>query len=320
MNYLIVLIFCLLTVILYIPTIRILYWLRLQDRSTKRLDTEGNQTPIFSSLKATKDGTPTGGGVLIVLTSILGLMTMPVSFASQIIVSSLLLFGSIGLLDDLKRIGYKNAKLLGLGFKTKLILQMVAAFFLSSLLVSNTSSITILPGVIFTNQLGLFLLFVLLIIFMANAFNITDGVDGLSIGLFIILMIGFSAVPFVSQDILPAISILLGTSLAYLYFNIPPARILMGDTGSLGLGAVIPVLFILTDKLYLLPIFGGAFIFEAFTSLVQLSSKRFLKRKVFPIAPFHHLLEWRGWTESKVTMRLWWAGIVLALCALTVVS
>lgn len=163
-------------------------------------------------------------------------------------------------------------------------------------------------------------LFVLVIISTANAVNITDGVDGLAGGLLISAYGAFGAIAILQGNI--GISIfcitVCGALLAYLWFNIPPARFQMGDVGSFALGTSLGVVAMLTDTLILLPLIGFVFVVEAGSSLVQITSKKFLKRKVFTAAPIHHHLEAGGWEKTKVTMRFWVVGQVCAVAGIVV--
>lgn len=158
-------------------------------------------------------------------------------------------------------------------------------------------------------------LFMFLTISTANAVNITDGLDGLAGGLVAITFLAFAGIALTQGHLALAAfcGTVVGATLAYTWFNIYPARFFMGDTGSLALGATLGVVTALTQTEILLPIIGGVFVVEAASSLIQISSKKIFGRKVFRIAPLHHHLEAIGWPETKVTMRLWVIGAVLAI-------
>ena len=167
----------------------------------------------------------------------------------------------------------------------------------------------------------LYLVFVVFVIVsFANAVNITDGLDGLSSGSLIIALIAFWAVSssILDTPLIIFISVWIGGLLAFLYFNIYPARLFLGDTGALSFGATFAVIGLLLGKSLALPIIGGIFVVEITTSFLQLISKRFRKRKIFPVAPLHLWLQLRGWEEPKIVMRLWIAGILFALFGLMV--
>jgi len=162
------------------------------------------------------------------------------------------------------------------------------------------------------------------VIAMSNAFNITDGMDGLSTGLMIIALSAFwvLAQPFfeVSGDVLVFIAVLIGALLAFLYFNIYPARLFMGDTGSLAFGALLGVIALMTNQVMVLPFIGGVFVAEVSSSLIQLVSLKYFNKRVFSIAPLHHHFEAKGWDETKVTMRFWLVGTLLAFVGLLIAT
>ena len=162
----------------------------------------------------------------------------------------------------------------------------------------------------------------MVIVFFANAFNITDGLDGLSCGMLTICLFAFWII---SASVLDTtlsvfVSLWIGGLIAFLYFNVYPARILLGDVGSLSFGATLAVVGLLLGKIMALPVIGGFFVVEAISSLVQIFSKKFLKRKVFAVAPFHLWLQNKGWEEPKIVMRAWLAGLMLAIFGLWLAS
>ncbi|HRI35957.1 MAG TPA: hypothetical protein PK765_02585 [bacterium] len=164
-------------------------------------------------------------------------------------------------------------------------------------------------------------LFILVIVSMANAVNFTDGLDGLAGGL---LLFDYAVYAFIAYDrqmlILSAFCMLVvGTLMAFLWFNIKPARFYMGDVGSLSLGATLGVIAMMTDTLVILLIISGIFILEILSVIIQITSKKLRNgKKVFRIAPYHHHLEAIGWPEETVVMRLWLIGMVLASVGLVV--
>jgi len=163
-------------------------------------------------------------------------------------------------------------------------------------------------------------LFILVIISTANAVNISDGLDGLSGGLLISAYSAFGVIALLQGNfgIAAFCATIVGALLAYLWFNIPPARFFMGDVGSFALGTGLGVVAMLTDTLFLLPIVGLVFVAEAGSSLIQILSKKYLKRKVFTAAPLHHHLEAGGWPKTKVTMRFWVIGQVCAVIGVVI--
>lgn len=157
-------------------------------------------------------------------------------------------------------------------------------------------------------------LFAFAVVATGNAVNISDGLDGLAGGLLAISFATFGAIALLQGNILLAgfCFTVVGALLSYLWFNIYPARFFMGDVGSFAFGVSLGVVAMLTDTLLLLPIIGFLFVVEAGSSLIQITSKKFFKRKVFKSAPIHHHLEANGWPETKVTMRFWVIGCIMA--------
>jgi len=156
------------------------------------------------------------------------------------------------------------------------------------------------------------------IVSFANAVNITDGLDGLASGILFIALLAFWVL---SASILDTplsvfLALWIGALIAFLYFNVFPARIFLGDVGALSFGATLAVAGLLLGKIIALILIGGIFIFEISTSLLQLLSKKYRKKKIFTAAPFHLLLQEAGWPEPKIVMRFWLAASVLALFGL----
>ncbi|MBI3620549.1 phospho-N-acetylmuramoyl-pentapeptide-transferase, partial [Candidatus Roizmanbacteria bacterium] len=158
------------------------------------------------------------------------------------------------------------------------------------------------------------------IVSFANAVNITDGLDGLATGVLMFALVSFWAVARSILDVPTSLFIAswFGGLIAFLYFNVFPARIFLGDTGALSFGATFAVVGLVLGKAFALPIIGGVFVIEIFSSLVQLAGKKLLHRKIFPVAPFHLLLQYRGWEEPKIVMRLWIMSILFAVFGLMV--
>lgn len=157
-------------------------------------------------------------------------------------------------------------------------------------------------------------LFAFAVVATGNAVNISDGLDGLAGGLLAISFATFGAIALLQNNILLAgfCLTLVGALLSYLWFNIHPARFFMGDVGSFAYGAALGVIAMLTNSLLLLPVIGLLFVVEAGSSVVQIASKKLFGRKVLLSAPLHHHLEAIGWPETKVTMRFWVIGCVMA--------
>lgn len=298
------------------------------------MDAFNKRTPIFDKFHHGKAGTPVGGGLLIILVTtilfpialfLMRYFWLPITSVYaigneiKILLFTFISFGALGLLDDIKKtFGYSST--FGLRLRHKLILEIVLAVVVSIwLIVDLKIDIFYLP---FVGVLPLGIWYVpfatLVIISFANAFNITDGLDGLASG---ILMIGLTAFWFISASILDTplsifIAIWLGSIIAFLYFNIYPARIFLGDVGALSFGATMAVVGLILGKAPALIVIGGVFILEVASSFVQLLSKRFLGKKLVAVAPFHLWLQYKGWPEPKIVMRLWIISIIFAIFGL----
>ena len=290
----------------------------------------GEKAEIFSVLHAKKSGTPTMGGLLIwgviiivVLISIVlqkyGVITYSLFNRKEtwIPLFTLVTCGILGAIDDyinVRGIG-KNK---GISAKFKLLWLTVfgalgAWWFYSKL---GFNSITIpLPNAIELNVGWLYIpIFIFIIIATANAVNFTDGLDGLASGLLILSFGAFGIIAYTKGLlILSALcAVISGANLAFLWFNVPPAKFYMGDTGSLALGATLGVIAMLVDQVLILPIIGFIFVIEALSVIIQLTSKKLFKRKVFKIAPIHHHFEKCGWQEWTIVMRFWIIGAIFA--------
>ena len=162
---------------------------------------------------------------------------------------------------------------------------------------------------------GMVLVFAFAVVATSNAVNISDGLDGLSGGLTMMAYGAFGAIALFQGNMLlfGFCLTVVGWLLSYIWFNVPPARFMMGDTGSFALGAGLGVVAMMTNSFLLLPVIGLPFVIEAGSSLIQLASKKFLHRKIFISAPLHHHLEAIGWGEAKIVMRFW---IIAGVCAI----
>lgn len=315
------------TAMLLVPFIDFLYKLKFQRQAQKTRDPLNERTPEFDRMSKWKVGTPIGGGLLIIFVVTLltlwayGLFSIEVKFWELfVLLFSFVGFGLLGFYDDIKKTFKSKSTFFGLRFRQKFLIQWILALII---------------GVIFYFQLGysfiyvhwlgqitmgvLFILFsAFVIVSFANAVNITDGLDGLASGLFLISVIAFLVISHSMLDTFLAIfiAIILGAVLAFLYFNVYPARIWLGDVGSLSLGAVLAVIGLLTGKASALAIIGGVFVIEIASSLIQILGKKYLKRRLLPIAPIHLYFQKKGWEEPKIVMRAWLIGILFALLGL----
>ena len=287
-----------------------------------------------------KIGTPTMGGVIILFGLLISvilwadLSNINILFCIYIAVS----FGLLGALDDYKKIKYSNSS--GISSKLKITLQIILAIIGVSLFVSlnNYPDLTNLYFPFFKNlilNLGWFFIpfSIFVIIGSSNAVNLTDGLDGLATVPVILVAACFAFISYVTGNIVFSnylqipyiegtgeISIfcgaIIGSCLGFLWFNAPPAKIFMGDTGSLSLGGSLGAIGIITKHEIVLAITGGLFVLEAVSVIVQVISFKLTGKRVFKMAPIHHHFEKKGWPESTVVIRFWIISIILAMIGL----
>lgn len=322
-----------LTSILIVPFINFLYRLKFRRQHQVTKDIFAKPTPVFDSLHGWKTGTPVGGGILVIAVTTLltlwayGVLAVDVKpWEIFILLFGLLSFGVLGLFDDFKKITLDKSGHFGLAFWLKFLLQWVLALIIGYIFYSQLGFNFIYLPSLGPIEIGpLFVpLAAFVIVSFTNAFNITDGLDGLSSGLFVICLGAFWVIAQTGgglhQDLSIFIAILIGSMIAFLYFNIYPARIWLGDGGALALGATLAIVGLLSGKVIALAVIGGIFVVEVASSLVQLISKRFLGRKLLAVSPLHLYLQSRGWEEPKIVMRFWVTGFLLAIIGLFLAS
>lgn len=322
------------TSISIVPFINVLYKLKFQRAKQVTRDAFGILTPIFDKFHSVKVGIPVGGGLLIILiVSLLYALTIPllnffgvhvtsihnnIQAEINIIFFTFLSFGILGLYDDIKKFfKFEQTGFFGLRMKHKLLFQVILALIISCLLYFQLGISFINVPFIDNFQMGIFFIpfATFTIVAFANAINITDGLDGLAAGN---LMISLFGLWFLSASILDVtlsvfIALWLGSLISFLYFNVYPARIFMGDVGSLAFGATLAVVGILLGKVAALVIISSFFVLEIGSSFLQLTSKKFRKKKLFPAAPFHLTLQQYGWEEPKIVQRAWLVQIMLTI-------
>jgi phospho-N-acetylmuramoyl-pentapeptide-transferase len=210
----------------------------------------------------------------------------------------------------------------GLRIRHKLIIEIILALIIAYWLYADLKIPFIHIPFFGVLNISFFYIFfaAFVIVSFANAVNITDGLDGLASGVLMIALAGFWILARSIFDVPTSIFIAawLGGLLAFLYFNIYPARLFLGDTGALSFGATFAVIGLILGKPFSLAIVGGIFVVEIFSSLVQLLGKRFLHRKLLPVAPLHLWLQYRGWEEPKIVMRFWIISIIFAFFGLMI--
>ncbi|MFM2126272.1 MAG: hypothetical protein RL328_2723 [Acidobacteriota bacterium] len=304
-----------------------------------------------------KAGTPTMGGLLICLSIILPTLLWANlrTPAVWVAMASVVLYGAIGLWDDYTKVA--NKRNLGLTVRQKFGLEVLAAMIIGVMLISlnaiNLYSMEMnvpffknfKPDLVVHSWLDnpwtlpfafvFFFLFVALVLAgSSEGVNLADGLDGLAIGLMLIVGMAMTALSFLSgnaelsryleisrtpgaSELTIFCGALSGASLGFLWYNAHPAEIFMGDVGSLSLGGAMGTVAVLLKQELLLPLIGGVFVIEYASVIIQVASFKFRGKRVFKMAPIHHHFEHLGWHESKVIIRFWIAGLVLALFALT---
>lgn len=272
-----------------------------------------------------KNGTPTMGGLIFILPTVIImialLLTGKVSYSSNLGIVLLVFIGYalIGFLDDLLSIKRGNNE--GLNEYQKLILQVLIALGFFYIYMRGGGQTAWIVGTLhidieMTWLYGLFILFIL--VGGSNAVNLTDGLDGLAGGLSAIAFVAFSLISFVVgfDDIGIFSLILAGSLLGFLMFNTHPAKVFMGDTGSLALGAVMGAIAILTHRELTLVVVAGVFIIETLTVIIQNFSVLAFKKKVFLMTPLHHHFEKLGWDEQDIVKVFWVIGLMFAMAGI----
>ncbi len=289
----------------------------------------------LDDLHSNKRNTPTMGGVLIliaVISSTLIWADLMNRFIWTVLLSTVWL-GVTGFIDDyLKQVAGRSK---GLSVKAKFTSQVVLGLTLGAILIFSFQNslrleVPFLKNLSFDLD-GLFIIFVILVIAgSSNAVNLTDGLDGLAIGIVVMVALAFSVLCYVSGNIklseyllIPYIkgsgeltvfcASIFGAGLGFLWFNCYPASIFMGDVGSLALGGALGTVALLIRKELLLVIVGGIFVLEALSVILQVGSFRLTKKRIFKIAPLHHHFQFLNWPENKVIVRFWIIAALLAL-------
>lgn len=224
----------------------------------------------------------------------------------------------VGVIDDVINIFGSGRGAAGLRGPVKFFLISVVGVALGWFFAVKLGWTSILVPFLGNLEIGIFgmiLVFAFAVVATANAVNITDGLDGLSGGLAMMAYGAYGVIALFQGNIMlfGFCLTIVGWLLSYIWFNVPPARFMMGDTGSFALGAGLGVVAMMTNSFLLLPIIGLPFVVETSSSLIQLASKKFFHRKVFISAPLHHHLEAKGWGEAKIVMRFW---IIAGVCAI----
>ena len=292
----------------------------------KKLHVGQSVSKLINERHLKKDGTPTIGGLIFIIPTILIMLILylrgSIEFNSNLIILIFIFlsYGALGFIDDFLKVKYHNNN--GLSIGVKFLLQTVIAviFYIiyrnnggDSNLVISSLGINVSLGWVF----GLFILLVL--VGTTNAVNISDGLDGLAGGLSVVAIMAYGVIAWGSkwisgyQEIAIFAFVLCGAILGFLVFNTHPAKVFMGDTGSLALGGALATIAILTKHELSLLLIGGVFVVETLSSAIQIIAIRKFHKKVFLKAPLHHQFEELGWEETDIVKLFWVVGLFLAM-------
>jgi len=293
-----------------------------------------DETPIFSKIHQAKSGTPTMGGIIIWLTTLfvillffiiseivdieniqrLNFLTRPETLLP---LGALIASAIVGLIDDYFNIKGFGTRGGGLRIRYKLIAYTLISIIGAWWFYFKLDWTTLHVPLIGNYDIGIWYIPVFIFVIVATAFSVneSDGLDGLAGGTLLAAFGAFGAIAFAQgkYDLATFCGVIIGTLLAFLWFNINPARFFMGDTGSMSLGVTLGIVAMLTNSALLLPIIGLILVFESLSVIIQVISKKIFKRKVFLSAPIHHHLEAKGWSEPKIVMRFWIISAVTAV-------
>lgn len=278
-----------------------------------------------------KNGTPTMGGIVFVLAAILGTFISTLVFDinnilnPELILTTIVLVGYslIGLIDDALIIVKHSNK--GLPPLAKLLAQIALAiicYFYAMNFIPGFTSIVTIPLVGISIDFGHLYPLLILIMFAgeSNGVNLSDGLDGLATGLSMVAIAPFIIFAIMTKDYTLAsyATAMVGALLGFMMFNYHPARIFMGDVGSLGLGGFLAVLAILTKQELLLILVGGVFLMETLSVIIQVGSFKLRGKRVFKMAPIHHHFEMLGWSEQQVTISFWFIGFICGILSIVI--
>jgi phospho-N-acetylmuramoyl-pentapeptide-transferase len=313
-------------VILMPPYIRMLHWIGMG----KKIREDGPGSHLV------KQGTPTMGGVLIVaviLTLAYVFDAMDVSTYSPLAV--LALVGGLGALDDFlnARTGY------GLRGRQKIVWQTVVAIgvavyvqnhfgfngvripFVGDFEITSTIFVPLLDRNVELGSILFIVVAVAAIVGCSNGVNLTDGLDGLAGGTLAFAFISYLMIALLNKPEQPNLAlvcaIVVGAIIGFLWFNVHPAQVFMGDSGALSLGGMLAVVALITGQVMILPFIGLIFVIETASDIIQVGSYKLRGKRVFRMAPLHHHFELGGWDEEKVTMRFWIVGALAGLLGVT---
>ena len=277
-----------------------------------------------------KEGTPTMGGFIFIIPTVLSILflwlygSLEITSNIIIVLFVFLSYAALGFADDFLKVKFKNNK--GLSRLLKLLIQTIIALVFFYIYIRNggepTIEITFLNLDINLGWLyGIFILF--LLVGSSNAVNLTDGLDGLAGGLSAIAFLAYGLIAWSTSwlagytEIAVFCFVLVGSLLGFLLFNTHKAKVFMGDTGSMALGATLAAIAILTRHEISLAVIGGVFVIETLTTMIQIIAIRRFKKRVFKKAPLHHHFEELGWEETDIVKLFWVVGLILSMIMIT---
>ncbi len=290
----------------------------------------GQKTSRFVEAHAKKSGTPTMGGLIFTLSTIITIFVLhfmgKLNISSNLVIILFVFFGYglIGFIDDSLKIKYKSNEK-GLTRMQKFLMQIVIAVLFFYIYTKNGANTVIEVSALNINidlgfMYGFFILFML--VGTSNAVNLTDGLDGLAAGLSAIAFLIYGMLAWNSgwlagyDDVAIFCFILVGGLLGFLVYNSYPAKVFMGDVGSLALGGTLATLAILTRRELSLIVIGGVFVIETLSVILQIASVKLRKKKLFPMAPIHHSFEKWGWSETDIVRLFYVVGFILGAGAI----
>ncbi len=287
----------------------------------------------------TKKGTPTMGGAVILVATIIPTLLWADLKNEYIwmVTATLIMFGIIGYFDDIRKLKGLNGK--GVPGRTKLFLEIACAAAIGLLIYFKGGFITQLTIPFFkhaTPDIGIFYVAacVLIIVGCSNGVNLTDGLDGLAIGPVLTVCATFLLFAYLvgnakfsqylqifyvkgAGELTVLCGAMLGAGIGFLWYNAYPAELFMGDTGSLSLGAALGAIAVMIKQEFLLVIVGGIFVIETLSVIIQVLSFKYRGKRVFRMAPIHHHFELKGWNEGKIVVRFWIISVILGLIAMS---
>ncbi|MEW5805404.1 MAG: hypothetical protein AB1721_01610 [Patescibacteria group bacterium] len=304
--------------------------------SRKRIIKEN--APIFSQLHASKEGTPVMAGIIIWGTVVIVIFALfllsfffdgfwgQLSFLSRpqtyLPLAGMVLAALAGAADDIAGIVKFRGKN-GFSLRERLAIfffvALAGAWWFAAKLEWDSLYVPFL-GEVAVGVLAYAAFFILVVMATSFSLDLTNGLDGLAEGVALITLSCLAIVAFANQkyELAMFVGSLIGGLVAFLWFNIYPARFFMGDTGAMSLGVAIAIIALLTNTAFLLPFFGFILVVESLSDIIQLSSKKFFKKKIFISAPIHHHFEAKGWLEPQITMRFWIVSGIMASLGLII--